>query len=351
LGVMLISTKTRNILNENDRRFIQSIGDQLAIGIENQTLLAESQFERQRLQNILETLPVGVMVLDPDTLIPISANQQVEELLGQPLNMEEPFTAERYHIRRTGTNLEYPTNELPMYKAREQGKRIRPADDLAIITEFDRTDLLISAAPIFDPSGESRAIVVSLSDVTPMRSMENTMQENLRETVLLYETQRAMNESEDLEQLLDSLVAQMVMQQPTDTYIVLQNEGKIELARSMMMPIENIEALRPILLPELVNVDDVGRDTTALPYETRQAFIQVNARSVLAVPLAVRTRPEPMGWIIITDEAPEAFTFDQERTMSSVADMASQAIDNRYLIERTQAALDETEALYTANEV
>ncbi|MEL7436703.1 MAG: GAF domain-containing protein, partial [Chloroflexota bacterium] len=234
LGVMLISTKKRNILNEDDRRFIQSIGDQLAIGIENQTLLAESQFERQRLQNILETLPVGVMVLDPDTLIPISANQQVEELLGQPLNMEEPFTAERYHIRRTGTNLEYPTNELPMYKAREQGKRIRPADDLAIITEFDRTDLLISAAPIFDPSGESRAIVVSLSDVTPMRSMENTMQENLRETVLLYETQRAMNESEDLEQLLDSLVAQMVMQQPTDTYIVLQNEGKIELARVLL---------------------------------------------------------------------------------------------------------------------
>lgn len=348
-GVLILRSDNPGLLTESYLRFMQSIADQVAIAIENQGLLKETEFERQRLGEILATLPTGILVLDAITLEPIQANEMVSIVLGQALQMNEPFTAEAYHIYRTGTNLNYPNDELPMYAARDLGREVPPADDVAIIMEEGlQTDLLISAAPIFNAKGEQEAIVAAFQDISTLRSMENTMQENLRETVLLYETQRALNDAESLDELLDAMIAQLAMQQPSDAYIVLARaDEQLEVARALIQPIENSEVLRPILRDDLVNIDDVQRDAE-LSDEARQALLELNTRSILVLPLSVRTRPRPLGWMIISDSTPEAFTSDQERIMSSVADMASQAIDNSYLFVSTQEALQETEALYRA---
>lgn len=348
-GVMIFSTDKPDLLDVGYTRFMQSIADQVAIAVENQKLLQETQYERQRLDEILETLPVGVLVLDPETLEPVSTNARVSQLLGQTVRFNEPFNSSTYNMYRTGTNLFYPNDELPMYLVRETGEQVEPADDVAIIGDITRTDLLISAAPIFDANGNQRAIVAAFQDISNLRSMENTMQENLRETVLLYETQRALNEAEDLDSLLDALIMQLAMQQPADAYLLLSHEdNEIELVRSILQPVEEIEALHPILQNQVVNVDDVAR-YTGLDDDTRRVLSAVDARSVLVLPLIVRARPRPLGWMMLIDDAPEAFTFDQERTLGSVADMASQAIDNNYLVESTRVALAETEALYNAN--
>jgi GAF domain-containing protein/DNA-binding response OmpR family regulator len=349
-GVLILRTDNPSLLDESYLRFMQSIADQIAIAIENQTLLAETEFERQRLNEILATLPTGILVLDSDTLYPIQANELVTELLGQPLRMDEPFTAEIYNIHRTGTNLYYPNEELPIYTARAQGREVPPADDVAIIHELGyQIDLMISAAPIFNAQGQQEAIVAAFQNISTLRSMENTMQENLRETVLLYETQRSLNEAESLEELLDGLIAQLAMQQPTDAHIILaRRNDEFEVVRSLIQPMENAGALASILRDNLVNINDVQHDMS-LDDEASVKLNELGARSLLVIPLSVRTRPRPLGWMMIMDTEPESFTSDQERVMSSVSDMASQAIDNNYLFESTQEALQETEALYRAN--
>jgi len=348
-GVMIFRTDKPEMLDAGYTRFMQSIADQVAIAVENQKLLQETQYERQRLDEILETLPVGVMVLDPETLEPISSNARVPLLLGQPVKFNEPFNSATYNMYRTGTNLFYPDDELPMYLARETGAQVDPADDVAIIGDLTRTDLLISAAPIYDANGNQRAIVAAFQDISNLRSMENTMQENLRETVLLYETQRALNEAEDLQGLLDALIIQLSMQQPSDAHLILtRDDDSIELVHSMLQPIEEVDVLRPILQTQPVNIDDVQR-YTGLDDGTRRVLSAVDARSVLVLPLIARSRQRPLGWMVMIEDAPEAFTSDQERTLGSIADMASQAIDNSYLAESTRVALEETEALYNAN--
>ena len=348
-GVMIVRTNQATILDAGYERFMQSIADQVAIAVENQKLLQETQFQRQRLNEILETLPVGVMVLDPDTLHPISTNGRVTQLLGQEVRFDEPFSSATYNMYRTGTNLFYPDDELPMYTARDTGSQVPPADDVAILGGIGQTDLFISAAPIFDERGNQRAIVAAFQDISTLRSMENTMQENLRETVLLYETQRALNEGVTLDDLLDALIVQLAMQQPGDAHLILlHEENEYELARSLIQPIEDVNALQPILQDSIVNINDIQRHI-GLNDDTRRALVAVDARSVIVLPLTVRTRHRPLGWLMIIEDAPEAFTSDQERILSSVADMASQAIDNNYLVESTRLALEETEALYNAN--
>jgi GAF domain-containing protein/CheY-like chemotaxis protein len=348
-GVMIVRSDNPALFDEGYNSFLQSIADQVAIAVENQSLLAETSFERQRLNDILETLPTGVMVLDPVTLEPIQGNKRVEELLGQEIQYGKPFDSETYQLYRTGTQLFYPDDELPIVKARDERQQAAPADDVAIFGDIGQTDLLVSAAPIFDAEENMLYIVVAFQDISTLRSMENTMQDNLRETVLLYETQRALNEADNLEELLDAIISQLAMQQPSDAYVILaRNVGEITLERSLVQPLSEAEALRPVLQNQLVNIDDVQR-YTGLDERTRNVLAEVGARSMLVLPLMVRSRRRALGWMVVVDTAPEAFTADQERTMSSVADMASQAVDNSFLVVSTQEALSDTELLYNAN--
>ena len=203
-GALVVRSSQASLFDAGYLNFLQSIADQLAIAVENQTLLRQAEFERQRLDDILETLPTGVMVLDPDTLEPIQGNKRVEELLGREIAYGIPFSSATYELYRTGTNLFYPDEELPIVNARNERQQVAPADDVAIFHEIGHTDLLVSAAPIFDAQDKMLYIVVAFQDISTLRSMENTMQDNLRETVLLYETQRALNEADSLDELLDA---------------------------------------------------------------------------------------------------------------------------------------------------
>jgi GAF domain-containing protein/CheY-like chemotaxis protein len=347
-GSMIVRSDQPDLLDETYSRFLTAIADQVAIAIENQTLQRESEFERQRLFTILSTLPTGVLVLDPVTLEPIQHNDRVEDLLGQPVKYGEAFTPAAYNIYRTGTNLLYPEADLPSYQA-QNGRLQVQGDDLAVLHEIGQTDLLMSAAPIFNSNNEMFAIVAAFQDISTLRSMENTMQENLRETVLLYETQRSLSESDTLDELLDNIIIQLAIQQPADAYIILNDEknNTLELARFLMQPLENANALYPILTDTLLNINDVQR-STGMDDDARRVLTAVDARSVMVLPLRSKSRSQPLGWMLIVDAEPEAFTGEQERIMNTVSDMASTAIDNNFLVASTQDALQETASLYTA---
>lgn len=347
-GVLLLRTDSPDLLTSSYSRFMQAIADQIAIAIERQRLLQETEYERSRLNTILSTLPTGVMVLDAETLIPVQHNERATELLGSEISYDEPFSAQDYNMYRTGTNLPYPNEELPIYQARRLNRQVL-GDDIAIIQAIGQTDLLISAAPIDSLEGNPRSIVVAVQDISALRSMENTMQENLRETVLLYETQRTLSEANTLDELFDNLIMQLAMQQPTDAHLIFYDDeaDNLELVRSMVQPLKNVEALQPILTPEMVNLDDVQR-SAGLDDAVREVFADAGVRSVLILPLRSRMRLNPLGWLLLVEEAPEAFTIDQERTIGSVADMASAAIETSFLVASTQDALQETASLYNA---
>lgn len=348
-GILILRTDQAHLLDEDYQRFVQSISDQVAIALENQQLLAETQFERQRLSEILATLPVGVMVLDYTTFEPISTNQQVEQLLGQVVHFDEPFNSEMYNLYRTGTDLIYPDSEMPIYVARQTGQEVMPVDDIAVVYDGGQTDLLMSAAPIFDSAGVPHAIVVAFQDISTLRSMESTIQENLRETILLYETQRTLNEASTLDELLDSLIMQLAMQQTSDAIILLnQDNGSVVIGRSLMQIIDNANALSPLLHDDMVNISNVEQDKS-LDEDLKQSILNLGAQSILVMPLKARNRDVPLGWLVMVENRSDAFNFEQERLMSSIADMTSQALDNNYLFESTQSALQATEYLYNAN--
>jgi GAF domain-containing protein/DNA-binding response OmpR family regulator len=334
-------------LNEADERLVNTLASQISIALENLRLFQRAQSEQQTLQSVLETLPAGVVVLDPRTLRPTLSNGQAKNYLGNALTQALPFTAENYHLYRTGTHLNYPNDELPVLVAQQQGFSAFQ-DDVAVVGEDYQVDLLVNAAPIVDAQGHISAIVATFSNISNLRSLENTLQENLRETVAIYEAQRQLSESNSLSEVLDALLVQLAMIQPTDAYIILADEttGQPRVEREMLQPLILSEAFKAVLNPEKpVNLQ--RSNSSRLTVEQRTLLDEFNAEAIFIVNMTARTRNLPLGWLV-TVLADANFSAEQERILTQLGEVASTAIDNRYLIRSTRLALEETNALYNA---
>ncbi len=323
-------------VDERDRQLVDTLATQVALALENRRLFQQTQYEQQTLRSILETLPTGVLVLDPQTLQPLNFNQQVQLYLGREIDPVAPFTIEGYNLYRTGTQLHYPEAELPIFAALASGRE-QSVDDVAVIMDDIQIDLLLNAAPITDEKGNVTSIVAAFQDITNLRSLENTLQENLRETVSLYEAQRQLAEAATLDDVLDVVLEQTLLQQPADALILMTNEdGELETARFLMEPFDNPEILRPLIHPDRVlRMDDAS-----------EAGLMLATPAVLTLPLMVSMRDDPYGWIVVFSD--ETFTMDQDRVLRQLSDVASTAIDNRLLIQRQQMTVREVQALYNA---
>jgi GAF domain-containing protein/DNA-binding response OmpR family regulator len=351
-GVLICKSSQPNAFDSRFVEFVQAVANQIAIGIENQQLFNAAQAEQERLQTILSTLPTGVIVLDPQTLIPILVNDNITSLLGREVNMGEPFSAEMYNIYRTGTESYYPDSDLPILTSIQSGMN-QMADDLAYIDENYQIDLLLSAAPIFDANGNSTAIVAAFQDISNLRSLEQTLQENLRETVSSYEMQRSLTQAESLDELLDVILSQMMLLESHNALILMADEqiGEVTIARQMVNVLNDIRGLSPILSStDLINIKDIKTYPQSTP-EIAFIFEKLDASSALILALQVPSREEVLGWLITTHAEPNYFTIEEERQLTSLRDMARTAIDNRYLVQSTQVALQEARTLYAATTV
>ncbi|MEO0563213.1 MAG: GAF domain-containing protein, partial [Chloroflexota bacterium] len=337
-------------LTERDETLISTLAAQVAVTVENRRLFVSAENERGTLRSILDTLPAGVLVLDAETLLPIQYNEPVVEYLTRDVDATTPFSAAGYDLYRTGTNLHYPNDELPIMVARATGQPSF-SDDISVITdEGHQTDLLINAAPIRDATGKVVNIVAAFENISNLRSLENTLQDNLRETISLYEATRTLSEADELNEVLDVVLFQLIMMEPEDAHLVLlDNEGtNTEVVRSMVMPMDAND-LPPDILSDkrLLMIDNVLTDDSISDHG-RQMLRNLGITSIASVPLLASKRPIPLGWMLVTYQSAHVFTPEDERFLSTLGDNAAVAIDNRYLFESTQSALRETSFLYSA---
>lgn len=348
-GVLVCKSNQPYTFDQRYIEFVQAVANQIAIGIENQLLFNAAQSERERLQTILSTLPTGVIVLDPETFVPILVNDIIAQLFGRDVDMTQPFSVEAYNLYRTGTDTFYPEGELPIFMAARSGLS-EMADDLAMIEEDYHIDLLLNAAPIFDNDGNQTAIVAAFQDIRNLRSLEQTLQENLRTTISSYEAQRSFAQADTLDEVINTIIEQVESIESDNVLVILSDEesGQNILAHQSDSAIDDIRGLNSVLPDNNpVMIDNIATEDTLTP-EAKHLFKQLSAKSVMILPMRVPRRENALGWIVLVGHRANQFSSADERTVSSLADMARTAIDNRYLVQSTQSALQETRILYAA---
>ncbi|MBN8633857.1 MAG: GAF domain-containing protein [Anaerolineae bacterium] len=351
IGVLLVGRSIYDAdLDERDEQLVSTLAAQVAITIENRRLFTSAEGERARLRTVLDTLPAGVLVLDPVTFKPLQFNQQVEHLLNRTIDFDTPFSVDEYGILQGKSNSLYETGRLPIYSAAHTGVPAF-ADDLSVErSSGERIDLLVNAAPIVDAQGNVTAIVTAFQDVSPLRKAEAELEENLRESVSQYETTRALAEADDIETVLEVAFAQLLTTNPEQAYaLLLDDQGDIEIFRASdeerigdewTLPLDMLDARQLLIVP------DVAAHFTD-PH--RQTILSAGIGAFVAMPLQARSRRNaPLGWLLMTYSQANPNLTAQARFLTTLNDGASVALDNRYLLRDTESALNETAALYGA---
>jgi GAF domain-containing protein/DNA-binding response OmpR family regulator len=336
-------------LDERDEQFVETLAAQVAVAVDNRRLFESVQREQRNLRAILETLPAGVLVLDPETLKPAVFNQQAQEYLGREIDLDTPFSVEGYNLYRTGTQMYYPQDEMAIFSTLRSGKQ-EMVDDVAIPFDHDegQIDLQVSSAPIRDSDGNVTSIVAVFQDISNLRSLENTLQENLRETVANLEMQRQLTESPNLEDVLHTVLAQLESLQPTNAYLVVDQDGTLVVDQYMVEPLRDPTLLRPVLdRTRSVNISDVST-LDDLDETNRAALERDGIRALSTAPLRFIARDRTYGWLVITSDQAGGIVPDQQRQLGQLADLAATAIDNRLLIRTQQETVNDIRLLYTA---
>ena len=144
------------------------------------TSLLTVEAEKRRLTALVESSPVGVMVVDAATRTFASVNKEAERILG--MSPEPGSTLVRYHelaIYSRMDGKQYESDDRPLARALSRGEVVR-AEEILLNRPDGRTlTILVNATPIHSDDGSIVSAVAVIQDLTPLEEMERMRNEFL----------------------------------------------------------------------------------------------------------------------------------------------------------------------------
>ena len=128
---------------------------------------------RADLETLISTGPVGIIVFDAGTGLPVSINRESRRILGDLPAPEdggeqlfESLTFRRSDGREMGRD------EFPLAQALSTGETVRAEPIVIQVPDVGSVTTLVSATPIRSEAGEVESVVVTLQDLTPLEELE-----------------------------------------------------------------------------------------------------------------------------------------------------------------------------------
>jgi PAS domain S-box-containing protein len=214
--------------------------------------------ERDLLNHIMNTSPVGIIRLDRDGTITF-ANPKAEEVLGlkDVSNLGRRFNAEDWKI----TSLDghpYPEDALPFSIVMRTGKPVNDIRHAIRLPDGKRVMLSINGSPMLDENGKVHGMVATVEDITKHVMDDKAIQESERNYRSIFET------AKDGLIVFDPIHKQFidVNQTVCDTMGLPKSELKGRVLKEEMGGF-------PINLSEFLKYSDKVRSEGAQVYETK----------------------------------------------------------------------------------
>lgn len=149
-----------------------------SLAAERGRLLELAELEEKRLRVLVDTSPVGVLLLDVNTEEILLGNQEVQRILGPSWasgNRFDPHTI----IRRRPDGREYLTEELPLLRALRLGENVRAEEVRFEFPDGHSVPTLVNATPVYSADGHIIAAIAVIQDTTPLEELERLRSEFL----------------------------------------------------------------------------------------------------------------------------------------------------------------------------
>ena len=163
-----------------DEETLVMFASQAALVIANARRHREEQRARAGLETLIDTSPVGVVVFDARTGVPVSINRETRRILGDlrtPGGDVEQLLETLTFRRADGR--EVSLEEFPLARALSTGETVRAEEIVVQVPDGRSVNTLINATPIRSEDGEVESVVVTLQDLTPLEEMERLRAEFL----------------------------------------------------------------------------------------------------------------------------------------------------------------------------
>ena len=163
-----------------DEETLVMFASQAAMVIANAHRHRDEQRARADLETLVNTSPVGVVVLDARTGAPVSFNREARRIvdgLRNPDQSPEQFL-EVMTVRRADGR-EISLGEFPLAQAMSAGETVRAEEIVLRVPDGRSVTALLNATPIRSEDGEVESFVVTLQDMTPLEELERLRAEFL----------------------------------------------------------------------------------------------------------------------------------------------------------------------------
>ncbi len=156
-----------------DEETLEMFAAQAATAITNARRHGDEQRARAGLEALIDTSPVGVLVVDARTQQLVRLNPEARRILGEPA--DETRALDRYQDRLRFMRMdgsEIPRGELPVERSIGAGETVLAEEVVIERPDGSTVSTLVSAAPIRAGDGEIVSVVATAQDVTPLEELQ-----------------------------------------------------------------------------------------------------------------------------------------------------------------------------------
>ena len=163
-----------------DEETLVTFASQAALVIANARTHREERRARADLETLVSTSPVGVVVFDAQTGMPVSVNREAVRIV-DGLREEEQAAQNVLDVltcvRSDGR--EVSLRELPLAEALRAGETVRAEEIVLRVPDGRSVSVLLNATPIHSEDGQLASFMVTLQDMTPLEEQERLRAEFL----------------------------------------------------------------------------------------------------------------------------------------------------------------------------
>jgi len=181
VGTILIGDKhDDSMFTQDDEETLAIFAAQAAMAVTNARRYGDEQRAKADLEALVNTSPVGVLVVDAGSRTVVMVNREARRIVGAPPVDARDSKRDMWGLtcqRMDGSEIAY--GDLPMVRAMRKGETVQ-AEEL-VIQRRDGSEVttLINATPIRSEDGELVSVVATLQDMTPLEDLERLRTEFL----------------------------------------------------------------------------------------------------------------------------------------------------------------------------
>jgi len=186
-GLLSLASRLKRELSVEERTFLETLGVQLGGQLDALRQLGRAEAESERLQTVIDTVPVGIAMFDGHGAVTLR-NRVVAEIWGHGAVDRDAATQGAAYTLLTAEGRSLPSGDSPVARAM-RGQVLDSGQELILRQSQTGKEIpvLVNAVPTRDASGGVSGVIAVYQDITNIREIDrlkddfiNTVSHELR---------------------------------------------------------------------------------------------------------------------------------------------------------------------------